>query len=303
MRRLLVIALGLALFASSAFAEGETKRRVVPKEWTVEPKAFYGRVATFLGIEQRIGEAVGERFVNDGVTPREGVLLMLFAHKQTQRLQREQKITTKNDAERSFQDGVTEFLATRKASSQWREVISKKLEVSLHDLTKQADDTVAEAVRSASRAGGSVQSVMTATPKEVRDDLREILLKRLALRPEALKQAWGAVEPVAGPTERVGLLLLVLAKVKTDRLIELGAAAPADKEKVFFESLADFMGQMQADPFMGWGSLGNQVGLHSVDLQAEARSIYDAVERRQAEREQATGRREEPAVPVELTRW
>src|SRR5262245_8072085 len=124
MKRLSVIALGVTLFASLAFAEEATKR-VVPRDWTQDPKVFYGRVATFLGVDAKVGEALGEEFVKAGMRPADGVLLMLYASKQTQRQLREQKITS-NEVDRSFRDGVTEFLAVRQARSNWRETIATK---------------------------------------------------------------------------------------------------------------------------------------------------------------------------------
>ncbi len=300
-----IIAAAALCFASLAFAEEGAKNGPSRPEVEAEAAAFYGRVATFLGLEPGLVESVLPEFRREGVKTRDAVLVLIFAHKRTLRLFREEKIT-KDEVEKSFRASISEFLEKRRTRQNWREVICGELGLDVHDVTKQASNTVSEAMRPAAGARRSVPDIRAARPREVPEDLVQPLLQRLRVRPDTLKVAWGALGPIAEGTPRSGVILLILAKEKTDRLLEFGAVAQEDKEKVFFQSLADFIGQVEARPGIGWGNLASQVGLHSQDLQMEALSIFDAAGKRRQGREKAQGaqaREETPAVPRELSQW
>ncbi len=293
--------MAVALIASLAFAEEGATQRSSPPVKTQEPNVLYARVALFLGMEPSLIEGLAPEFSREGVKTSDAVLILLFADKRTQRLLREEKIT-KGEMQKTFRDSVSAFLQRHGAGRDWREAISKELGVELHDLTKQANNTMREAMRPAVGDAGSARAIRAAAPKEVPEDLVKPLLQRLRVRPEVLKQAWGEVDAVTGGSARPGVLLLVLAKEKTDRLLEFGAVAREEKDKVFLASLADFLDQVEARPGIGWGSLASQVGLHSMDLQMEALSIFKGVGQRKAEREKLRpARAEEPAVPRELS--
>jgi len=303
MKGFATIAVVGVLIASAAFAEQGDKSRATSQEWSVEPAVLYGRVATFLGLEPKVGESLVPEFNRNGVKPRDGVLLMVLAHHRMLQLLREERIT-KNDLEKTFRDGIGEFLEVRRTRPSWRDAITLSLGLDVHDLLKGANDTLVEATRPSRHTPRAVRPVTAATPREVPEDLVQPLLQRLSVGPEVLKQAWGALDPVAAGTPRNAVILLVLAKEKTDRLIEFGAVAQEDRQRVFYESLADFISQMEAEPTIGWGSLASQIGLKSVDLQQEARAIFNSAAKRRADRDQASGvLRDEPAVPVDLTRW
>ncbi len=296
-----VMAVAVAFIASLAFAEEGALQGASAQQASPEPNVLNARVASFLGMEPSLIEGLAPEFRREGVKTSDAVLILLFADKRTQRLLREEKIT-KDEMQKTFRDSVSAFLQRSRAGRDWREAISKELGVELHDLTKQANNTMREAMRPAVGDARSARAIRAATPKEVPEDLVKPLLQRLRVRPEVLKQAWGEVDPVTGGSARPAVLLLVLAKEKTDRLLEFGAVAREEKDKVFLDSLADFLDQVEARPGIGWGSLASQVGLHSMDLQMEALSIFKGASQGKAEREKPTpARAEEPAVPRELS--
>ena len=130
------------------------------------------------------------------------------------------------------------------------------------------------------------------------------LIQRLRMRPEALRVAWGALEPIEQRTPRAAVILLVLAREKADRLLEYGAIAPEEREKLLLDALVNFIGQVESRPRVGWGILASQVGLHSMDLQREASSILSAAAERQQHLITLSGAKvEKPAVPRELSEW
>ena len=291
-----------AVFITSlAFAEEGARQGASAQQVSPESNAFYARLASFLGMEPNLFVGLAPEFQRDGVARKDAVLLLLFAHKRTQRLLREEKIT-KDDRQKTFRDSISGFLEKRRARQDWRAAISDELGLHLHDITKQANDTMKEAMRPTAGDAGSARAIRAAEPKEVPEDLVQPLLQRLRVRPEALKRAWGEVESVGWGSPRPAVILLVLAKEKTDRLLEFGAVAREEKDEVFLDSLAYFTAQVQRQPGIGWGTLASQVGLHSADLQAEALTIFKAARMRKAEREKLSGARaEEPAVPRELS--
>jgi hypothetical protein len=292
-----------AVFITSlVFAEEGARQGASAQQVSPEVNAFYARLASFLGMEPSLFMGIAPEFQRDGVANKDAVLLLLFAHKRTQRLLREEKITTE-DRQKTFRDSISRFLEERRAGQDWRAVISGELGFSLHDMTKQANDTMRQAMRPTVGDAESARAIRVAEPKEVPEDLVQPLLQRLRVRPEVLKQAWGEVEStIGGSSPRPAVILLVLAKEKTDRLLEFGAVGREEKDKVFLDSLAYFTAQIQTHPGIGWGTLASQVGLHSADLQAEALSIFKAARMRKAEREKLSGARAEgPAVPRELS--
>jgi len=301
-KRFLAMALAAVFITSLAFAEEGARKGAAAQQVSPEVKAFYARLASFLGMEPNFFMGLAPEFQRDGVANKDAVLLLLFAHKRTQRLLREEKITTE-DRQKTFRDSISGFLEERKARQDWRAAISDELGFSLHDMTKQANDTMHAAMRpTVGDAGSSARAIRAAEPREVPEDLVQPLLLRLRVRPEVLKQAWGQVESVAGGSPRPALILLVLAKEKTDRLLEFGAVAREEKDEVFLDSVANFTAQVQRNPGIGWGTLASQVGLHSMDLQGEALSIFKAARMRKQEREKLSGvRAEGPAVPRELS--
>jgi hypothetical protein len=295
------MALAAVFITSLAFAEEGARKGAPAQQVSPEEDAFYARLASFLGMEPNLFRGIAPEFQRDGVARKDAVLLLLFAHKRTQRLLREEQITT-DERQKTFRDSVSGFLERRRSQQDWRAAISGELGFSLHDMTKQANDTMHEAMRPTVGADRSARAIRAAEPREVPEDLVQPLLLRLRVRPEVLKQAWGQVESVAGGSPRPGVILLVLAKEKTDLLVEFGAVAREEKDEVFLDSLANFTAQVQRHPGIGWGALASQVGLHSMDLQGEALSIFKAADMRKQEREKLSGARaQEPAVPRELS--
>jgi hypothetical protein len=300
-RGLCVMAAAALFLASPAFAEQGANQGASPQGETQAPNAFYARVASFLGMEPNLIEGLVPEFRREGVKTNDAVLLLLFADKRTQRLLREETIT-KEEMGKTFRDSISGFLEKRRAQPDWRGAISQELGVDLHDMTKQATNTVREAMRPTAGADSSARAIRAATPREVPEELVQPLLQRLRVQPQVLKQAWGALESITGGSPRPAILLLVLAREKTDRLLQFGAVASEEKDKVFLDSLADFINEVGSHPGIGWGSLASQVGLHSQDLQMEALSIFKSAGMRKAERERLSGARvEAPVVPPELS--
>jgi len=296
-----IMAVAAVSIAGLALAEEGATRRSSPHAKTQEPHGFYARVASFLGMEPTFIEGLAPEFRREGVKTRDAVLLLLFANKRTQRLLMEEKIT-KAEAQKNFRDSITEFLEKHRARRDWREAISKELGLDLHNMTKHASNTMREAMRPTVGADRSARAIRAAEPKEVPEDLVRPLLQRLRVRPEVLKQAWGELQSVRRVGQRSAVRLLVLAREKTDRLLEVGAVAREETERVFLESLADFIDQVRSGRTIGWGALASQVGLHSYEIQMETNSIYKGMNQWYQEREKLSGAQAaKRAVPRELS--
>ncbi len=295
-----MIAVGVLLVATPALAEegagpGATQHEVTPAE-----SVFYARVASFLGLHPKVVQAVLPEFKREGVNERDSVILLLFAYKRTLRLLREEKIT-KGEVEKSFHDSILAFLERRRAKpTGWKGYISTELALELHDVAKQAANTVREA-RKLADADRPDRAVSAARPREVPEEFAQPLQTRLRLRPEVLKMAWGQLESVQQRDPRGAVKLLILAREKTDRLLEFGAIAKEEKDKVFLDNLADFISQIESNPAIWWGGLASQVGLHSRDLNDEALIIFNAAAEIQSRK--GVRRAERPAVPRELIEW
>jgi hypothetical protein len=297
------IAVAAVFVASMALAQEGAKQSSSMQELPPESSAFYARVATFFGMDPKVIQGLVPELRQEKVNTRDAVLLIIFAHKRTLPLLRGEKIS-KEEVEKVFRDNISDLLQERRRRADWRTVICDELGVDLYAMIKQASNSVSEAMRPPSDAARSVRPVSAATPKEVPEDLYQPLMQHLRMRPEALKVAWGALEPIEQRTPRAAVILLVLAREKANRLLEYGTVAPAEKEKVFVDALADFIGQVESRPRVGWGILASQVGLHSVDLERETSSILSAAAERQQQRKKLSGAKvEELAVPRELSEW
>jgi len=297
-----ILAVAAIFVASLALAQEKAKEDSSLQELPPESSAFYARLATFFGMDPKLIRGLVPELRQEKVNTRDAVLLILFAHKQTRRLLREEKIT-KDEVAKRFHDSFRDFLAKRRTQGDWRGLICHELGVDVYAMTKQATHSVSEAMRPPSDAARSVRPVSDARQKEIPEDLFRPLMQRLRVRPEALKVAWGALEPIGQRSPRAAVILLVLAREKTDQFLEYGTVAPAEKERLFLDALADFIGQVESRPRVGWRTLASQVGLNSADLQREASSIFGAAAQRQQQRKDLSGTREEAVVPRELSEW
>ena len=69
------------------------------------------------------------------------------------------------------------------------------------------------------------------------------------------------------------LMLLILARERTDRFLSVGAISKGEEEETFLDSLRFFLRQLRRK--VGWGDLAIQVGLHANDLNREAKTILE----------------------------
>jgi hypothetical protein len=295
-----MIAVGVLVVATPVLAEegagpGASQPAVTPDE-----NLFYARVASFLGLDPKVVQAAMPELQREGVNERDSVLLLLFGYKRTLRLLREEKIT-KEEVEKSFHDSILAFLETRRARpTGWKGYISTELALELHDVAKQAANTVREA-RKPADVDRPERAVSAARLREVPEEFAQPIQTRLRLRPEVLKKAWGQLESVQQRDPRGAIKLLILAREKTDRLLEFGVIAKEEKDKMFLDNLADFISQVESNPAIWWGGLASQVGLHSRDLNDEALIIFNAAAEVQSRK--GIMRAERPAVPRELIEW
>ena len=300
----LVIGVAAGVAASPAIAQEQTKQSSPMQELATESNIFWARVATFFGLDPQVIQGIVPEFRQEGVNTRDAVLLSIFAHKRTLRLLRGEKIT-KDELGARFRDEVHELLAIRRVRTNWKTLLSDQLGVDLNEMVKQAANSVREAMRAPADGSTSVRLVPATTPKEVPEDFSQPLRQRLRVGPEALKQAWGALDPIAQRSPRAAVIILVLAKEKTDRLLEYRTVAPkaGEHDKLFLDALAQFIAQVEARPRVGWGTLASQAGVTAEDLHREAYSIIIAAAQRQQQREGASGSKAKLLVPSELNEW
>ncbi len=297
-----MIAVGMLVVATLALAEEGAAPGASQPEVTPDETVFYARVASFLGLPPKVVQAVVPEFKREGVNERDSVLLLLFAYKRTLRLLREEKIT-KEQVDKGFSDSIRYFLETRRARpgpAGWKGYISTEMALELHDVVKQAANTVREA-RKPADADRPERAVSAAAPREVPEEFAQALQTRFRLRPEVLKMAWGQLESMHQRDPRGAIKLLILAREKTDRLLEFGAIKRDQRDKVFLDNLADFISQVESNPVIWWGGLASQVGLHSRDLNDETLIIFNAATEVQLRK--GVRRAERPAVPRELIEW
>ena len=301
-----IIVVATLLVASAGFALEEPQQQASPmQELAPESGAFWARVATFFGIEPKVLQDLAPELRREGVGTRDAVLMVVLVHKRTLRLLRGEKIT-KDELGQRFRDNVHDLLATRRVRANWKTLICDQLGVDLNEMVKQAGNSVREAMSSPSSDGRSAMATPAAVvAKEVPEDLYQPLLQRLSVEPESLRRAWGALESINQRNPRAAVILLVLAKEKTARMLEYRTAAPheGERDKLFLDALGAFIGQVESRPRVGWGALASQVGVTSEDLHREAMSIILAAAQRQQQRTSGSGAQQGPLVPSELKEW
>ena len=250
----------VAVLASPAFGQGKTKETPSSRG----SRLSYDQAAAQLGLEPKlVNQAVAE-LEQKGLGSKNAITFLVVARERALRLIKGGTITKEEIDENVKEtiDGL--YKAYQEKGENWKDAI-EEYGLLIPDVLRQATTIIKAAriteTKARKAAGGSAQSEYPA-------NLSQTLTQRLNVREEILKEAWREVKVVP---LRSALMLLLLAKERTDRFVALRSAAEGDREKAFLENVKFFLGQLQRGT--GWGDLGIQVGRHANDLIREADGI------------------------------
>src|SRR5262245_3354605 len=130
----LSVLVGLAAAFIVSVVSAQAQSGSAPPGLTEAPE-FYARVAAVFGMDQGVLQPLVPEFKREGVDTRDAVLLIIFGHKRTLRVLREEKIT-KEQLPAAFRESIVALLQTRKARTDWKTFTCDQLGVDLYAMLK-----------------------------------------------------------------------------------------------------------------------------------------------------------------------
>ena len=222
------------------------------------------QVAEILGIDQGPLQETLTWLAQEEVPIRDAIIFVIFAQKRTLRQVGPTTITT-DIARQVFQDAVRLVLKRyREDPAEWKSFLSSEAGLSNPTVNRQASSILRQVVL----ADQMPEPRRRFTPIALPEHLSEVLSERFQVKHEVLEEAW---EEVGSASLQTNVMLLILAREKTDQLLEIGAVTPEEQEKAFLKNVQLF--QRQQGKAVGWGDLAIQVGLHANDLNHQAHFI------------------------------
>jgi hypothetical protein len=169
----------------------------------------------------------------------------------------------KEDFNEKFTERIDDFLETATKNYEWRFDIAEENNLDVSDVTRRARAilTVVKATEKPARQR-SASSVMSPYPSS---DIADFMVKHFKLPEDVLQQGWAELK---GVSAKQGMMLFILANLRSKRFVDLGVVAAAERPKAFVESVKFY--QDQFDRGVQWGDLGIQEGVHVNQLNLES---------------------------------
>lgn len=251
----------VAFLAGLAFAQEEAQKAPSPPQ----SKISYDRVADLLGLDKKLVNQTLTELAQKKVGQRHAITFLVVARDRMLRLLRTGAIE-RDEKEKIFHETINVLAEKYQegGGTGWQNTL-EEYGLLIPDVMRRAG-TIMQQARVADKASKPVRSL---GKSEFPEHLSKSLVERLSVKEELLKELWGG--GLNGVYLKNALMLLLLAKERTNQLVHSGSAAEAEREKSFAASLNFFLGQLRQG--MGWGDLAVQVGRHGNDLIREADTI------------------------------
>lgn len=267
------IVLAVLFFAGLVFAQERAREGRSRKEQGLS----YERVAAQLGLKTALVKEVMEGLAAEGLEHRVAVFFLVVAQERNKKFLEEERIE-KAEEEKNFKESIALFLERRKrdAEGEWKLRLSEDNGLIVSDVDRRVRTIIFKA-----QAGRGVERrERDAKQEEFPKELSASLVQRLRLPEEVLRQAWAELE--GAYDLRGGLMLLVLARERTDRFLRLGGITEEERGNSFIESAQFFRKETQRKSLKSaWRDLAQYVGREPKELDAEVDAILGAKPQKQ----------------------
>ena len=225
------------------------------------PPVSYARIASELGLAPDLVTEMMAELGQQGIVAQRAITFLMLAKERTDQ-QILRGVVPKDEAQKAFRESLRHF-ATK--SPNWERLMDE-VGASVDKTRRRAEAVWREAqIADPPRAA--------APPKDPPEPYAPVLSDHLRVSDPVLRQAWGEVDEFSEITIRPAIMLLLMARARTDRLLTLGAIGKGEEEESFLQNLRLFIDQRRRSGGTtkdGWGDMATLAGRRINDVVQES---------------------------------